>query len=313
MTAESRGSQRMDGLARRVETIGRPCAVDHVAPAAHLGGVIVACPHSGRYYPPELLTATRLDRFTLRRSEDAFVDQLFAAAPTYGADLLMSVFARAFVDVNRAADELDPLLIDGLAASDPGKVSERVKAGLGVIPRTVGDGINIYHQSLDLPQAKQRLDEVHVPWHRAVEAHMAGAIKRNGAALLLDCHSMPGSASGDPPFDVVLGDRFGSSCAPIIVNEAMACLRGAGLRVSRNDPYAGGYATKRHGRPHERHHALQIEINRSLYMVEGAMTPRPCFAAISEMMCGLVERLVVLSLDLAPKTTRKMERSLTTS
>jgi N-formylglutamate amidohydrolase len=303
----------MDGLLGRVETSGRPSAVDYLAPAVHLGGVVVACPHSGRYYPPELLTATRLDRFTLRRSEDAFVDQLFGDAPGQGADLLMSVFARAYVDVNRAADELDPMLIDGLAGSERGTVSERVKAGLGVIPRTVGDGINIYHQSIDMTQARQRLDEVHLPWHQAVEAAMANAVRRNGAALLLDCHSMPGSASGDPPFDVILGDRFGSSCAPIIVNQALAYLRGAGLRVSRNDPYAGGYATKRHGRPHERHHALQIEINRSLYMVEGAMTPRPCFAAISDMMCGLVERLVLLSLDLAPKTTLKMERSLTTS
>jgi N-formylglutamate amidohydrolase len=303
----------MDGLAGRVETISRPSAVDYKAPAVHLGGVVVACPHSGRYYPPELLTATRLDRFTLRRSEDAFVDQLFGAAPTHGADLLMSVFARAYVDVNRAADELDPVLIDGLVASEQGMVSERVKAGLGVIPRTVGDGINIYRQSLDLTQAKQRVDEVHVPWHQAVDTRMASAVRRNGAALLLDCHSMPGSASGDPPFDVVLGDRFGSSCAPIIVNETLAYLRCAGLSVSRNDPYAGGYSTMRHGRPHERRHALQIEINRSLYMVEGAMQQRSCFAGISDVMCGLVGRLVELSLDLAPKTTPMMGRSLTRS
>jgi N-formylglutamate amidohydrolase len=303
----------MDGLLGHVETIGRPSAVDYLAPAVHLGGVVVACPHSGRYYPPELLTATRLDRFTLRRSEDAFVDQLFGAAPTHGADLLMSVFARAYVDVNRGAEELDPLLIDGLVSTDLGKVSERVKAGLGVIPRTVGDGINIYRQPLDLAQVKQRLDEVHLPWHQALEARMANAVRRNGAALLLDCHSMPGSASGDPPFDVILGDRFGSSCAPIIVNEAMAYLRAAGLKVSRNDPYAGGYSTMRHGRPHERHHALQIEINRSLYMVEGAMVPRSAFAAISDIMCGLVGRLVVLSLDLAPKAAPRMGRSLTPS
>jgi N-formylglutamate amidohydrolase len=276
-------------------TAERPQVVRCDMPALAKGGVVVSCPHSGRFYPPELIAASQLDRFSLRRSEDAFVDVLFQDAPTRGAVLLVNEFARAFVDVNRGTDQLDPKVIRDVVTTNSDTKSERVKAGLGVIPRTVGDGIEIYDQPMTYAEAQSRLNEVHCPWHDAIESALFHARQRNGAAILLDCHSMPSNAAGDPLCDVILGDRFGASCAPIIMNEAVAYLRSQGLRVLRNDPYAGGYTTIRHGRPMQHHHVLQIEINRSIYMVEGAMTCRPAFQNIATVMTGMVDILVGLS------------------
>jgi N-formylglutamate amidohydrolase len=262
------------------------------------GGVVIACPHSGRFYPPELVEASILDMSTLRRSEDAFVDLLFQDAPRQGAFLLVNEFGRAFVDVNRDPSELDPQLIAGLSVSGQAASSDRVKAGLGVIPRTVGDGVGIYSSVISLCEANARMDEVHRPWHAALEQCLGHLRQSNGAAVLLDCHSMPGHAAGSPPFDVILGDRFGVSCAPVIMNEVAAFFKAKGLKVARNNPYAGGYTTRRHGRTMAHDHALQIEINRSLYMVEGAMTLRPGFASVREVMSDLVRYMVDLSLSL---------------
>lgn len=276
----------------------RPCAVRWEKPSLAKGGVVVTCPHSGRFYPPELLAVSKLDRFALRRSEDAFVDLLFQDAPAQGAVLLISEFARAFVDVNRAPDELDPKLISELPIGSMSGPSERVKAGLGVIPRSVGDGLSIYDGPISYREAQERVNEVHSPWHTAIETALQQARASNGAAVLLDCHSMPSHAAGDPACDIILGDRFGASCSPSVMNGAILYLRGAGLRVMRNDPYAGGYTTSRHGQPLTHDHVLQIEINRSIYMVEGAMTLRPSFGEMALVMAGLVEVLVRVSQSL---------------
>jgi N-formylglutamate amidohydrolase len=273
----------------------RPDPIDHVVPQVFMGGLIVACPHSGRFYPPELLKASRLDEFRLRRSEDAFVDLLFSNAPSAGADLLICRFARAFVDVNRDSKELDPILIRDLGDCAP--VSERVKAGLGVVPRTVGEGIAIYRSLLSSESVDRRLAEVHRPWHHTIEELMEKVRARNKVALLLDCHSMPASVSGDPAADIVLGDRFGESCAPIFANTALSFLRLRGLKVARNNPFAGGYCTSRHGRPLIGYHALQIEINRSLYMVEGSFALKPEFQVLQETLTGLVSCLAQVSVQ----------------
>jgi N-formylglutamate amidohydrolase len=255
--------------------------------------------HSGRYYPPEMLAITRLEPLSLRRSEDAFVDLLLADAPDQGADLIINQFARAFVDVNRCETEIDPWLVGDGKGELPRQISDRVKAGLGVIPRTVGDNIAIYNGRLSALQAFARLDEVYQPWHSVLEARMTAARLRAGNALLLDCHSMPSDASGDPTVDIVLGDRFGASCAPAFTAAALTCLRESGFRVGRNDPYAGGYSTMRHSRILEGNHALQIEINRSLYMVEGAFTQRVNFGLVKAAMATLVACLGQVSLSLA--------------
>ena len=273
----------------------RPPAYRLLRPISDKAGVIVCCPHSGRFYPEDLLGASKLDRLALRRSEDAFVDELFAASPELGASLLMTDFARAYVDLNRGPEELDPELIDGLPQSDRRVPSPRVLVGLGVIPRTVGDGVEIYAGRLSFEAAQARLSEVYAPWHRAIEGLIDGAKQALGHAVVLDCHSMPASASGLPDNDIVLGDRFGASCAPVYMAEAFAYLRSKGLRVARNNPYAGGYATERYGKPTLNQHSLQIEINRSLYMVEGAMSKRAAFSQVSEVLAGLVMRLVAVA------------------
>lgn len=155
--------------------------------------------------------------------------------------------------------------------------------------------MNIYQGTLSLDVAQSRIAEVHGPWHRALETRLEISRQRSGIAVLLDCHSMPSSASGEPAMDIVIGDRFGSSCAPALTNEAVSCLRGLGFKVARNDPYAGGYSTLRHANLLEGRHALQVEINRSLYMVEGAMTPRAGFDDVAKAMTSLVSRLCEVS------------------
>lgn len=282
---------------KQCETVGeglvpRPPAYRLVRPVLDTAGVIVCCPHSGRFYPEDLLAASRLDRLALRRSEDAFVDELLAPAPKLGATLLVTDYARAYVDLNRGLDELDPELIEGIEPGNRRVPSPRVLAGLGVIPRTVGDGVDIYMRRLSLSEVQSRLNEVYRPWHDAIDALISEEKQKLGHAMILDCHSMPSSASGSPENDIVLGDRFGASCAPIFMSEAFTFLRSQGLRVARNNPYAGGYATERYGKPAQNQHSLQIEINRSLYMVEGAMSKRASFAAISKTLAGLVTRIV---------------------
>ncbi len=270
----------------------RPPAYRLSRPSNNKAGVIVCCPHSGRFYPDELLSGSKLDRLALRRSEDAFVDELLAVAPDLGASLIVTDYARAYVDLNRAIDELDPELIEGVPQSGRRVPSPRVLAGLGVIPRTVGDGVDIYTRQLSFEEAQARLNEVYSPWHDAIAALIEGEKMALGQAVLLDCHSMPSSASGSPESDIVLGDRFGASCAPIFMSEALSFLRSKGLRVARNNPYAGGFATERYGKPAQNQHSLQIEINRSLYMVEGAMSKRASFAAVADTLAGLISRIV---------------------
>jgi N-formylglutamate amidohydrolase len=174
-------------------------------------------------------------------------------------------------------------------------------AGLGVIPRTVGDGVEIYASRLSFAAAQARLNEVYVPWHAAIEGLIEAEKQAVGQSFVLDCHSMPASASGLPENDIVLGDRFGAACAPIYMAEAFSFLRSKGLRVARNNPYAGGYATERYGKPAQNQHSLQIEINRSLYMVEGAMSKRNSFADVAEILSGLVARLVEVAEARVPR------------
>lgn len=276
----------------------RPASVRNVRPEVMNGGLIVACPHSGRFYPPELVASSVLDPIALRRSEDAFVDLLFQDTPAQGALLLVNEFARAFVDVNRDPAELDPNLILDIANVDSQTISDRVKAGLGVIPRTVGDGLSIYNRSLSLHDAQVRLAEVHLPWHDAIERSLIEVKDINGSVILLDCHSMPNHAAGDIKSDIVLGDRFGVSCAPVIMAHVAGFLKDQGLKVARNNPYAGGYTTRRYGQPSQNQNALQIEINRSLYMVEGALTLRPEFRHVRGIMSDLVHVLVGISKNL---------------
>jgi N-formylglutamate amidohydrolase len=248
-------------------------AVEVLRPAALGSPLIFASPHSGRRYPPELLRMSRLDRHALRQSEDGYVDLLFASAPQFGAPLLRALFPRAWVDVNRARDELDQRMFADPLPSTADTRSTRVRAGLGVIPRIVADGQDIYDRKLKFFEARRRLTECYDTYHRELGALVADALSRFGCAVIIDCHSMPSAGAlpyreNERPLDIVLGDRFGASCSGVITAAAEETLADLGYQVSRNAPYAGGHVAAAYGRPLEGVHVLQIEINRALYLDE---------------------------------------------
>lgn len=258
---------------RRQDGHRADAAIEVLRPAAITTPLIFCSPHSGRRYPPELLRMSRLDRHALRQSEDGYVDLLFAAAPQFGAPLLRALFPRAWVDVNRARDELDQRMFADPLPSNADTRSTRVRAGLGVIPRIVADGQDIYDRKLKFFEARRRLADCYDTYHRALSGLIGEATARFGCAILIDCHSMPSAGAlpfreNERPLDIVLGDRFGASCSGAITAAAEATLGGLGYQISRNAPYAGGHVASAYGRPLEGIHVLQIEINRSLYLDE---------------------------------------------
>lgn len=263
-----------------------------VMPGRRDSAVVFASPHSGADYTPGFLAQTDLDMPALRSSEDAFVDRLFGAAPDHGAPLLSAVMPRAFLDLNRDATELDPAVIEGIRAD---LRSARVSAGLGVIPRVVGQGRRIYRTRLTQQAARDRIARWHRPYHARLEVLMAEAQACFGHAILIDCHSMPRDDSGrDLVPDIVLGDRFGASCAPWVVETAEAAFATAGFVVGRNVPFAGAYSAQRYGRPDAGWHALQVEVRRALYMDEEAVRPHAGFARLQARLGGVIADLARL-------------------
>jgi N-formylglutamate amidohydrolase len=279
---------------------GPVAAIEVCAPAQLGTPVIFASPHSGRRYPPELLRMSRLDRHALRQSEDCYVDLLFETAPAHGAPMLRALFPRAWVDVNRARDELDPRMFADPLPANADTRSNRVRAGLGVIPRIVADGQDIYDRKLKFFEARRRLAACYDPYHEALSRLIAQARAKFGCAIIVDCHSMP-SAGGAPfregerPIDFVLGDRFGASCTPTAPAFVEQTLSAAGYLVSRNAPYAGGHVAAAYGRPSDGVHVLQIEINRALYLDERRIARTAGFEALKRNLEGLVEGLSRLS------------------
>lgn len=255
---------------------------------------VFASPHSGRAYPDALLAATRLDSITLRRSEDAFVDELVGAAPMLGAPLLAAQFPRALLDVNRGMAELDRAMFDGALNVKVDAPTPRVTAGLGVIPRIVRDGAEIYSRKLSTAEARARLDQLYKPYHAALSALLAETQQRFGAAVLIDCHSMP-SALSVP--DIVLGDRYGAAAAPALTARAESAFLREGFTIARNTPYAGGYSTVQYGRPASGRHALQIEINRSLYLDEDKIAKKPSFTTVQARLTRVMEYLTAIDIS----------------
>lgn len=237
-----------------------------------LSSPLVFCsPHSGRIYPSVLLSATRLDRLSLRKSEDSFVDELFASAPTIGAPIIQARFPRAYLDVNREPFELDPELFDEPLPAYANSQTMRVIGGLGTIPRVVAEAEEIYREPLTLAVAMERIERLYRPFHQALDALLQRTRAQFGYAVLIDCHSMP-SASVTYPASVrpefILGDRFGGSCDFRVTRTARASIAKLNYQVQLNRPYAGGFITENYGRPAENIHALQIEVNRGLYLDE---------------------------------------------
>lgn len=291
----------MDGFEARPQTVDPDPYRIHL-PERPFAPVVFASAHSGRSYSPDLLPGVRLGALSLRRSEDSFVDELFAAAPAYGATLLAANFPRAFCDANREAWELDPAMFDGPLPDWVNTSSIRVSAGLGTIAKVVASGEPIYGRKLSFAEAERRVNTYWHPFHDALRQIIAETKSRFGYCLLIDCHSMPshglGHRAGSKPVDFVLGDLHGTACNPRVTRSVEALLAASGCHVRRNDPYAGGFITRHYGKPAQDVHVLQIEVARRLYMDEALIERTAGFAAITDKITGLVAGITQQAHDL---------------
>ena len=263
-------------------------------PAQQVAGILLTSPHSGRHYPQDLLDAARLNAKSLRSSEDAFVDELFAMAPALGLPLLMAEFPRAWCDANREMWELDPTMFADKLPDYVNTTSPRVATGLGTIPRTVGFGEAIYKRPLYFHEAQARVETCWQPFHAELAGMIDECRREFGHCLVLDCHSMPSPAGrlGRRP-TVILGDNFGASCLPIWSHYLEASLSQLGFHVGHNTPYAGGFITCHYGRPEQNVQVVQLEISRGLYMDEQRLTLTPDFHEVVERLRQFLQNLIL--------------------
>lgn len=263
-----------------------PCRI--LAPEVQTAPFVFASPHSGRTYPPSFVAASRLGPLALRRSEDAYVEELFGGVVSLGAPLIAAQFPRVYVDVNRAASELDEHMFETAPALEIDGPSPRVAAGLGVIPRVVRDGAEIYPGRIPAAEAIRRLERLYRPYHEALARLVAATRARFGVAVVIDCHSMPSGASVPA---IVFGDCYGASAAAPFLRHAERCFAAAGFRLARNTPYAGGHTTRRYAEPGAGVHALQIEVNRGLYLDEDLIERTARFAEVRERLTAALAGL----------------------
>ena len=258
--------------------------------------IVVSSPHSGSIYPHRFLASSRLDAVALRRSEDAFVDELLAGAATIGAPLLRARFPRAYLDLNREPYELDPLMFEGRLPGFVNTRSVRVAGGLGTIAKVVGESQEIYAGRLGIEEGLERIEQLYKPYHAALRGLLDRAHRLFGFAVLIDCHSMPSlpvPAGGErrAATDFVVGDRYGTSSDPVFVQVLEQAIGQAGYVVQRNKPYAGGFITEHYGAPGAGVHAIQIEVNRSLYMDERALTRLGSFGRVRDDLTAMLKAL----------------------
>ncbi|WP_282171015.1 N-formylglutamate amidohydrolase [Ruegeria atlantica] len=269
-------------------------------PVKRTSCVVFSSPHSGRNYPEAMLNRTVLSQNVIRSSEDAFVDQLFSAATDHGAPLISATKSRAYLDLNRSAEELDPALIQGARRHGH---NPRVASGLGVIPRVVANGRAIYRGKLTMDEARLRIDTCWRPYHARLKSLLAESHTAFGQAILIDCHSMPheavsmASTTTSQRPQIVLGDRFGASASTEIVDRIESAFASAGLIVARNAPFAGAYVTQTYGRPGRNQHAIQVEIDRSLYMDEVKIAPNGNFAAFQDVLRQVIREISGIGRD----------------
>jgi len=285
------------------------CAIDDfdppfaiLEPSRRTSPAVFDSPHSGRIYPESFLRTSRLDALALRRSEDCFIDELFGAAVTLGCPLLKANFPRAFLDLNREPYELDPTMFAARLPNYANTTSMRVAGGLGTIPRIVSEREEIYKGPLEFAEVEARIDRLYRPYHLALQRLLESTAARFGNALLVDCHSMPstatltGTAGRVRRVDVVLGDRYGSTASAALTEALDRAFAAQGFQVVRNKPYAGGFITQAHGRPQLGIHAIQVEINRALYLDERTLAPTGNFSAVKEAVAaGLADFLPALN------------------
>jgi len=285
---------------KAVGEVDRP--FDVLMPDDTTAPIVFASPHSGSNYPASFVAASQLDAVALRRSEDAFVDQLYNAVPNYGAPLLRAHFPRAYADPNREPWELDPAMFSGDLPDWVDTSSPRVRAGLGTVAKVVTDGSEIYKGMLTFDDAKMRIESCYKPYHTALEKLLDQTRNKFGQYLLIDCHSMPSIGgpmdfdSGTGRVDMVLGDAHGKACAPEITRLVQQSLEGMGYHVVLNTPYAGGFTTQNYGKPVLGGHALQIEINRALYMDEQTIVPNDGFAKLASNLENMIKDICAIDL-----------------
>jgi N-formylglutamate amidohydrolase len=267
---------------------------DVLLPAEQTSPFVFCSPHSGRIYPSRFLAQSRLDALSLRKSEDAYVDELFRGVVDLGAPLISARFPRAYLDVNREPYELDPELIQGHLPDFANTQSVRVVGGLGTVARIVADGEEIYRERPTLTEVMVRVEQLYRPFHAALADLLNQTRLKFGHAILVDCHSMPSTTlpnSSGPRPDFVLGDRFGASCDARLTRTIKDLLVALGYDVQLNRPYAGGFITEHYGRPRHGVHALQIEINRGLYLNESDVSPLKAMAGLGAELKSVAERL----------------------
>jgi N-formylglutamate amidohydrolase len=269
-------------------------------PVQRRGPIIFNSPHSGCVYPHPFLATSRLELTTLRRSEDSFVDELVIGVVRRGHPLMRAHFPRCYVDVNREPYELDPRMFEGRLPPFANTRSMRVAGGLGTVARVVGDAQEIYDQRIPVDEALRRIEQLYKPYHRALRRLFTQVHRDIGAAVLIDCHSMP-SATGTKDErqrpDIVLGDRYGTSCVGIVAETIEATLRSCGYTLSRNKPYAGGFITEHYGNPAAGLHAIQLELNRGLYMDERSYERASGFRRLAADLEMLADRLAEIPLE----------------
>ncbi|MGO4197234.1 N-formylglutamate amidohydrolase [Rhizobium sp. YAF28] len=251
-------------------------------------------PHSGRVYPPEFIAQSRLEGISIRRSEDHYVDELFGAAVDLGAPLLLANFPRAYLDVNREPYELDPRMFDGLLPPYANINSLRVAGGLGTIPRIVAENMEIYARRLPVQEGLERVESVYKPYHSTLRRLIARTHVQFGFGVLIDCHSMPGNvrvAGSNARPDFIIGDRYGTSASAELSRTAIGILEEMGFAAIRNKPYAGGFITEHYGRPSRGLHALQIEVNRSIYVDEVTLEKRPDFDIVATAVTSFMRQM----------------------
>lgn len=288
---------------RVVPDFSRIPAFEIIEPTVSALPLLLSSPHSGDCYPSDFLAASRLDATRIRRSEDAFVDRLFAAAPGVGAAMIKANFPRAFLDVNREPYELDPRMFVGRLPAHANIRSLRVSGGLGTIARVVAENEEIYRHPMPVEAALDRISRFYFPFHEALGRRLSAINARHGWAVLLDCHSMPsGLRAGESArrLDIVVGDRYGASADAHLIQAALDLFADLGFAVQRNKPYAGGYITERYGRPNDGLHVLQIEVNRGLYMDEARHEPLPGFAAVASRLTRFLAGFAAVLGDLQP-------------
>lgn len=264
--------------------------------------LLITSPHSGSDYPADFLAASLLDAHDIRQSEDMYVDALYADAPKLGIALLAAQFPRAYIDLNRAPYELEQALFDDKLPDHIDTKSMRAAAGLGTVPRLVAENTPIYKAKLHFAEAEKRIETIYRPFHATLGRHLDALYEAHGYSLLLDAHSMPSQAtrlSGIDEIDFILGNRHGRACHNDVTYAVESFLTSRGWRVGLNKPYAGGHITEQYGAPAYGRHALQIEINRGIYMDEASHQKHEGFERLRRDMRELMAHLIAILPDMA--------------